>query len=128
MATQTEHDPGYVALSRHLYWALEAGSGQAFGARYAREQLMAFAWRMRVDEGLPVPTGEAYLTSHQTWRRRWKSLVFRATRFAFRRYDRLFGELADLTAGLAERVVELEVETEHLREKLARYEGEGGSR
>lgn len=123
MASPTEQDPGAVALSRHLYWSLEAGSGQVIGARHVREQLMAFAWQMRVDEGLPVPLGEAHLTSHLTWRRRWKALVFRATRFAFRRYDRLFAELADLTVGLSERVVELEVETEHLREKLAILEG-----
>ncbi len=123
MAAATEHDAAYLALRRQLYWALEAGSDEVVGARQVREQLMAFAWRMRVDEGLSVPMGEPHLTSHLKWRRRWKYLVFRSARFAFRRYDRLLAEVADLAVAVSERVVELEVETEHLREELARLEG-----
>jgi hypothetical protein len=123
MAALTEHDPGYVALSRHLYWAQEPGSRYSIGARQIREQLMEFAWRVRTDEQLTFPIGEPYLKARLGWRRRTKLWVWRATRFGFRRYDRLVADATDLTIALTERVVELEGEVDQLRERLAILEG-----
>jgi hypothetical protein len=123
MAALTEHDPAYLALSRHLYWALEPGTGHAIGARQVREQLMEFVWRMRTDELLTTPVGEPHLRARLRWRRRFKLAVWRTLRFAFRRYDRLLGDAADLTAALSDRVVELETEVDQLRERLAILEG-----
>lgn len=123
MAAQKGHDPGYIALSRHLYWALDPGSRQATGTRDIRERLMAFSWRLRIDEELSIPMGEPYLTSPRRWRRLWKYSLFRVNRFAFRRYDRLMADTADLVVALSDRVVELETEADHLRERVSALEG-----
>lgn len=123
MAVLTEHDPGYVALSRHLYWALEPGTRHSIGARHVREQLMEFAWRMRTDEQLTIPMGEPHLRARLRWRRRFKFMLWRTSRFAFRRYDRLLADAGDLTVTLADRVVELEAEVDQLRERLSILEG-----
>lgn len=123
MAPQIEHDPAHVALSRHLYWALEPGKGHSIGARQVREELMEFVWRMRTDEQLSIPVGEPHLRARVRWKRRFKFVLWRGYRFAFRRYDRLLGDAGDLAVELSERVVELEAEVDQLRERLASLEG-----
>jgi hypothetical protein len=123
MAAVIDQDAGYVALSRHLYWASEAGSRGAIGTRRLRDELLAFAWKARTDEQMLIPVGEPHLTSPARWRRRWKVVVFRLARFAFRRYDRMLAESGELAVALSERVVELESELDELRERLAALEG-----
>lgn len=123
MVAPTQHDRGYVALSRHLYWALEPSAQHVIGTRRLRERLLEYTWRARTDEQLTIPMSEPYLASRRRWRRRLKYLTWRATRFAFRRYDRLLADAGDLTLLLTERVVELEVEVEELRERMSKLEG-----
>lgn len=123
MAAVMEQDAGYVALSRHLYWALEAGSRGEIGTKQLRDELMAFAWQARTDEQMLMPVGEPHLTSPVRWRRRWKYLLFRISRFAFRRYDRKLAESGELAVALSERVLELEAEVDELRERLSALEG-----
>ena len=122
MSSALDRDAGYLALSRHLYWATEAGSRAEVGTKQVREQLLEFVARMRTDERLLIPLGEPHLSSPTSWKRRLKYAMFRYTRFGTRRYDRLLGDEADLTVALAERVIELEQEIASLREHLERAE------
>jgi hypothetical protein len=126
MTSQLDKDDGYLALSRHLYWATEAGSRSEVGTKQVREQLLEFVARMRTDERLLIPLGEPHLSSQTSWKRKVKYALFRYTRFATRRYDRLIGDDADLSVALAERVIELEQEVAALRERLDRSEHAGG--
>jgi hypothetical protein len=120
MSTHLAHDPGYLALSRHLYWAQEAGSRTEVGTRQVREDLLEFVARMRTDERLVIPLGEPHLSASTPWKRAMKYAMFRIGRFGTRRYDRLLGDGMDLTVSLAERVIELEGEVEMLRDHLDR--------
>jgi hypothetical protein len=123
MAAATEHDAGYTALTRHLYWAFEPGSRETIGSKHIREEAMSFVYRMRADEHQVMPMGEMHLRSSAPWRRRWKYLFLRASRFAFRRYDRLLADAGELTVALSERVIELEAEVDELGERIAALEG-----
>jgi hypothetical protein len=122
MTGQLDKDAGYLALSRHLYWATEAGSRSEVGTKQVREQLLEFVARMRTDERLLIPLGEPHLSSPTPWKRKLKYALFRYTRFATRRYDRLIADEADLSVSLAERVIELEQDLAALRDRLERAE------
>ncbi len=64
--------------------------------------------RLRGEQNQPFPQGEAFLQSPSSVRRRLKTLVFRITRPATRRYDRLLGDLATVASDLASRLAEAE--------------------
>jgi hypothetical protein len=76
---------------------------------------MDLAAQLRADELATVPQGEGYLALPSRWRRRLKYGLFRSLRPVSRRYDRLVGDLAELTTGLAERLMAAEVEVTRLR-------------
>jgi len=118
MVTQLAHDPGYVALGRHLYWAQESGSRYEVGTKQVREELLEFVAQMRTNERLLIPLGEPHLWARTPWKRWAKYAMFRFSRFGSRRYDRLLGDGMDLTVSLAERVIELEGELEVLRDHV----------
>jgi hypothetical protein len=111
-----DQDDAYVALSRALYRA--QGEATSSGTEDVRERLIEFVARMRTDERTTIPLGEPHLGSLSGWRRRVKYTLFRTGRFATKRYDRLLGDHAELTALLAERVLQLEHEVAALRERL----------
>ena len=75
--------------------------------------------RLRDEQGQPFPEGEAFLQSPSSVRRRLKTLVFRTTRPATRRYDRLTADLATIAADLASRLAEAE---EVMRKARGDYE------
>lgn len=120
MTGHLDHDEGFLALSRHLYWAQEAGSRTEAGTKRVRENALEFVARMRTDERLAIPLGEPHLSAMNPWKRKVKYALFRYSRFGTRRYDRLLGDGLDLTVALAERVIELESDVEELRERLDR--------
>lgn len=123
-------DPVRAALARELYWAEEATRLRRMTAAEARDALNDFAVLMRADERSAVPRGEPNLASISRWKRRAKVRLFRLLRPITRRYDRLLGDLAELTAALAARVAEAEAEVARLREargeRGAGGAGEGG--
>ena len=73
----------------------------------------------RDEQGQPLPEGEAFLGSSSSLRRRLKKLVFRTTRPATRRYDRLSADLATIASDLASRLAEAE---EVMRKARGDYE------
>ena len=75
--------------------------------------------RLREEQGQPLPEGEAFLASPSSLRRRLKTLVFRTTRPATRRYDRLTADLATIASDLASRLAEAE---EAMRKARGDYE------
>ena len=75
--------------------------------------------RLREDQGQPLPEGEVFLQSPSSLRRRLKTLVFRTTRPATRRYDRLTADLAMVASDLASRLAEAE---EVMRKARGDYE------
>ena len=75
--------------------------------------------RLREEQGQPLPEGEAFLLSPSSVRRRLKTLVFRTTRPATRRYDRLTADLATIASDLASRLAEAE---EVMRKARGDYE------
>jgi SAM-dependent methyltransferase len=75
--------------------------------------------RLREDQGQPLPEGEVFLQSPSSLRRRLKTLVFRTTRPATRRYDRLTADLAMIASDLASRLAEAE---EIMRKARGDYE------
>jgi SAM-dependent methyltransferase len=75
--------------------------------------------RLRDEQGQPLPEGEVFLQSPSSLRRRLKTLVFRTTRPATRRYDRLTADLATVAADLAARLAEAE---EVMRKARGDYE------
>ena len=75
--------------------------------------------RLRDEQGQPLPEGEAFLQSPSSVRRRLKTIVFRTTRPATRRYDRLSADLATIAADLASRLAEAE---EVMRKARGDYE------
>jgi len=78
--------------------------------------------RLREEQGQPLPEGEAFLQSPSSLRRRLKTLVFRTTRPATRRYDRLTADLATIAADLAARLAEAEEVTRKARGDYERLE------
>jgi hypothetical protein len=116
-------DPATRSLARALYWVHEpraSREGAGAGTREIRERMMGFAWRMRVDEGVLIPLGEPHLGAATPLKRRVKYLLFRLLRFMTARYERLLAEQTDLSVSLAERVIELEVQLQEMRDRLDR--------
>jgi hypothetical protein len=108
-------DPAASELARELYWAQDRVSRARLTTPEVRDRLMDLAAQLRADELATVPQGEGYLASPSRWRRRLKYGLFRSLRPVSRRYDRLVGDLAELTTGLAERLMAAEVEIARLR-------------
>jgi hypothetical protein len=108
-------DPAASELARELYWAQDRVSRARLTTPEVRDRLMDLAAQLRADELAMVPQGEGYLASPSRWRRRLKYGLFRSLRPVSRRYDRLVGDLAELTTGLAERLMAAEVEIARIR-------------
>lgn len=113
-----EPDPAADALVRHLYWEQPGTPPSALGATDVRERLIEFLAKMRTDQNLVIPFGEATLSSRRRSRRKAKYVIFRLARPVSWRYDRLIGDLAELSVGLAERLVAAETEIARLRERV----------
>lgn len=120
----TEPDPATEALARQLYWEQRGTPPSALGAADVREHLIEFLATMRTDQHLVIPFGEPTLASRSPLRRKVKYVIFRLARPVSWRYDRLMGDLADLTVGLAERLVAAETEIARLRERMESQEGD----
>jgi hypothetical protein len=118
-------DTALQLLRRELYWA-QAGVKRARADTVSlRDQLHGFALRRRTEEFQFRPAGERALVSSSPARRVVKSGIWRVSRFATQRYDRLLAELAELDAGLAERLIAAEDEIAHLRAELDRLRRSG---
>jgi SAM-dependent methyltransferase len=78
--------------------------------------------RLRSDQDQRVPDGDPFLDSASSVKRRLKSIIFRSTRPATRRYDRLSADLATVAADLASRLAEAEEETKKARGDYERLE------
>ena len=113
-----EPDPAADALVRQLYWEQRGTPPSALGAADVRERLIEFVAKMRTDENLVIPFGEPTLLSRRGSRRKLKYMIFRLARPVSWRYDRLVGDLAELSVGLAERLVAAETEIARLRERV----------
>ena len=114
----TSENDARSALERELYWAEEATPRSRMNTAEVRDALHDFAMLMRDDEKALIPRGEPNLASRSKWRRRLKFRLFRLFRPISWRYDRLLGDLGELNAALADRVVALETEVKELRAKL----------
>lgn len=77
--------------------------------------LRELAARLREDQHQRLPDDDPFLDSPSSLRRRVKQVIFRSTRPATRRYDRLTADLATIAADLAARVAEAEEETKKVR-------------
>ena len=111
-------DAAATTLRRELYWAQAGVKRVRADTLWIRDQLSAFALQRRTEESEPRPLGDGTLDARSDARRAVKLGVWRVVRFATRRYDRLLGELAELTTSLAERVIAAEDEAERLRAEL----------
>jgi SAM-dependent methyltransferase len=78
--------------------------------------------RLRTEQDQRVPESDPLLGSSSALKRRLKEVVFRSTRPATRRYDRLTGDLATVAADLASRLAEAEEETKKARGDYERLE------
>lgn len=78
--------------------------------------------RLRTEQDQRLPGGDPFLDSPSTLKRRLKSIVFRSTRPATRRYDRLTADLATIATDLASRLAEAEEETRKARGDYERLE------
>lgn len=78
--------------------------------------------RLRTDQDQRLPEGDPFLGSSSPLKRRLKSIIFRSTRPATRRYDRLSADLATVAADLASRLAEAEEETKKARGDYERLE------
>lgn len=119
-----EPDPAADALVRQLYWEQRGTPPSALGAADVREHLIEFVAKMRTDENLVIPFGEPTLLSRRGSRRKLKYMIFRLARPVSWRYDRLVGDLAELSVGLAERLVAAETEIARLRERVEAEDSE----
>lgn len=119
-----EPDPAADALVRQLYWEQRGTPPSALGAADVRERLIEFVAKMRTDENLVIPFGEPTLLSRRGSRRKLKYMIFRLARPVSWRYDRLVGDLAELSVGLAERLVAAETEIARLRERVEAEDSE----
>ncbi|HLB62654.1 MAG TPA: hypothetical protein VJN50_07985 [Actinomycetota bacterium] len=106
-----------ASLEREMYWGEEASKAHLSSGEL-RDAIHDFAALLRADERELIPRGEPNLGSHSRWRRQTKLRLFRVLRPITRRYDRLTGDLAELTQALADRVTALEAEVTRLRSKL----------
>jgi SAM-dependent methyltransferase len=78
--------------------------------------------RLRTEQDQRLPEGDPLLGSSSALKRRLKTIIFRSTRHATRRYDRLTGDLATVAADLASRLAEAEEETKKARGDYERLE------
>jgi hypothetical protein len=119
-SANTARDRAATEMAREIYWA-RPGDQRPPGAPDAiRGKLEDLAHRMRVDHRRFVPVDEPLLGSSSAMKHKVKAGVWRVTRFSTMRYDRLLGELAELSAELAARLASTEAEVARLREELSR--------
>lgn len=118
-------DPAADELARELYWAQDRVSRARLTTPEVRDRLMDLAAQLRADEQASVPQGEGYLASPSRWRRKLKYGLFRSMRPVSRRYDRVVGDLAELSTGLAERLMAAEVEIAQLRRAIGANDASG---
>jgi hypothetical protein len=123
----TQPDPPTEELIRQLYWQRGETPRAALGTHELRERLLEFTAQMRTDQNQQIPYGEETITSRGGWRRWVKYRLFRMLRPMSKRYDRLLGDLADLSVGLAERLAAAEAEIDRLREHGGDDGGNPGS-
>lgn len=124
MDRELRTDP-IAALERELYWAEEATPRSRLTTAEVRDAIHDLAISMRDDEKQVIPRGEPNLASVSRWRRQLKLRLFRLFRPVSWRYDRLLGDLAELTASLADRLAQAEAEVGRLRARLEARPGEG---
>jgi SAM-dependent methyltransferase len=99
------------------------GSGPWDGStRDLASALRDLVTRLRIDQDQRLPEGDPFLGSSSPLRRRLKAIIFRSTRPATRRYDRLSADLATVAADLASRLAEAEEETKKTRGDYERLE------
>lgn len=99
------------------------GSGPWEGStRELASALRGLVARLRTDQDQRLPEGDPFLGSTSPLKRRLKSIIFRSTRPATRRYDRLSADLATVAADLASRLAEAEEETKKARGDYERLE------
>jgi SAM-dependent methyltransferase len=99
------------------------GSGPWEGStRELASALRGLVTRLRNDQDQRLPEGDPFLGSSSPLKRRLKSIIFRSTRPATRRYDRLSADLATVAADLASRLAEAEEETKKARGDYERLE------
>jgi len=102
-------------LLREMYWARDTAARARMDTPEIRDRLHDFAAQMRTDQEVVIPMGEGNLASRSKWRRQLKRRIWRVTRPATWRYDRLLADQTELSIRLAERVIDLEHEVERLR-------------
>jgi SAM-dependent methyltransferase len=78
--------------------------------------------RLRAEQDQRLPEGDPFLDSASSLKRRLKAVIFRSTRPATRRYDRLTADLAVIATDLASRLAEAEEETRKARGDYERLE------
>ena len=126
MAERDGTDTAVDDLRRELYWA-QAGVRRARADTVSlRDQLHGFALQRRTEQFQYQPAGERALRSSSPARRVMKSGIWRVLRFATQRYDRLLADLAELNAGLAERLIAAEDEVAHLRTEVEELRRDAG--
>jgi hypothetical protein len=103
-------------LLREMYWARDTAARARMDTPEIRDRLHDFAAQMRTDQEVVIPMGEGNLASRSKWRRQLKRRIWRVTRPATWRYDRLLADHAELTTSLAEKVMVLEAEVDRLKE------------
>jgi SAM-dependent methyltransferase len=100
-----------------------AGAGPWEGStRELASALRDLVARLRIDQDQRVPEGDPFLGSPSSLKRRFKAIIFRSTRPATRRYDRLTADLATVAADLAARLAEAEEEMKKARGDYERLE------
>jgi hypothetical protein len=112
-----------AALERELYWAEEVTPRWRMDISEVRDALHDFAVLMRADETQAIPRGEPNLAARKRWKRRLKFRLFRLLRPISWRYDRLLGDLSELSVALADRVAVAEAEIDRLRSELEQRGG-----
>lgn len=126
----SETERARAALERNMYWLGGADGDAATRAQQARVSADRLLQRLRRDAAQAAPWGDPSIASASGTRRRIRIVLHRLLRPITRRYDRLAAELAAVQVTLADCVLQLEAETNRLREELARVTepAEAGSR
>jgi hypothetical protein len=113
---RSEQDRALVEMKRALWWA--GAEPRAPGIEGTRDALRELAAQVRVDATVVFPIGEATLQSPSKFRTWLKTRIFRLTRPVSWRYDRLIADHAELTAALADHLLNVDNELERLRSTL----------
>jgi len=116
--TDTPSDPLRAAVERELYWADDMVPKGDMSAKEIRIALAEFTATMRHDQLAALPHDEPFLGDRTRWKRGMKAAMFSSLRPFGHRYDRLLGDLAELSRLLANRLIEAEGEIEQLRARL----------